>query len=334
MAIKQSGHEIVVITGSGRSGTTWIQDVLAESNRRRAIFEPMKCVTRCVPAYENACLRPESAAPELERFLDTVFSGKFRSIWTDYRVVPGRLLPSPANVHSVLTLKSLIRRWQRLFKHRRKFSPNLANPLLLVKFIRANLMIEWLLARYPIKLAHILRHPGAVIESQLRLGGESWDPYQRLSYYRDSQEFMALLGDRYGAVLNRQLNPAQANTLIWCIENQYPVERAEQVGYPVFFYEDLADKGQPQQWQRICASLGLPVLPDSGILGKPSQQASKAYLKESRQGEAPQQPGWMKRLQAQEIEDIQKLLDELNFGLYEMDRPQPIRPAENLAGAL
>lgn len=311
-----------VITGSGRSGTTWILDALAAANNMRTVFEPMKTVTRRVPSYENAYLPRGHSADDLEAFLHQVFAGHFHSIWTDYRVLPERLSPFPPNVHSWGSFKGLIRRFETLIRNRQFYSKQFGNPFILVKFIRANLMIEWLQEKFNAKVIFVMRHPGAVIESQLRLGGDSWDPYKRLAYYQNSPLFMRDLGERYGTFLEKSLTPAQANTLIWCIENQYPLERASPAGYAVFTYEQLMAQPQ-QQWARVCDALQLSATPDDAVLNRPSQQASDAWKTQSTASSSESR--WMKRLEKNESAQIQDLLDELGVDAYRMDNPQPLK---------
>ena len=178
-----------IILGSGRSGTTWLQDVLAEANNLRPVFEPLKAVTSRVPDYEYAYLQEDANPEDLTVFLDNVFSGDFRSIWSDYRIWPSKVAPSWSHFSSIANLMRYRRDLVRFKDNYLKYHPMVKKEALLVKFIRANLMIGWLRQRFDLDMILVLRHPGAVVESQLRLGGESWDPLTRLNYYKHDKVF-------------------------------------------------------------------------------------------------------------------------------------------------
>jgi hypothetical protein len=313
-------NEARVIAGSGRSGTTWVLDVLGKSNAMRTIFEPLKTVTRRVPDYEYAYLPDDARVDDLKSFLTGVFAGDFKSIWSDYRIIPSRLRPGLdifASRHGLWNYAHWIK---TLLRHRRRYRPQLANPRILVKFIRANLMIEWLQRNFDARVAFVVRHPGAVVESQLRLGGESWDPHLRLARYRKDSRFVQRFSSRYGELLSRKLSAAQANTLIWCIENQYPVERQVTGNYGVFYYEHLA-RGDVGQWNRMVGCLGLERIPDESLLVEPSQQASGTFGRNSPR--APGTPGWMKRLSECERAEIQSVLESVGVEFYAIDDPNP-----------
>ena len=81
-----------LIAGSGRSGTTWILDVLTQVNGMRPIFEPLH--PTAVPAaasFANQYIDPDRKMLELKQFLDGVFNGELHSLWTDYRIRPPML---------------------------------------------------------------------------------------------------------------------------------------------------------------------------------------------------------------------------------------------------
>ena len=98
-----------VVAGFGRSGTTWIQDVLAASNELRAVFEPLHPdLIRGANQFAHAYRKSDDRDDDLQVFLDTYFSGDFHSLWADYRVRLDRLGPR-AGDRSVLTRMSLSR---------------------------------------------------------------------------------------------------------------------------------------------------------------------------------------------------------------------------------
>ena len=67
----------LVIAGSGRSGTTWVLDVIAKANNLRPVFEPL-CQRGVVEAraFGRRYVRENAYEPELERFMAKVFMVK------------------------------------------------------------------------------------------------------------------------------------------------------------------------------------------------------------------------------------------------------------------
>ena len=87
-------NPLKIIAGSGRSGTTWILDCLAESNKLDTIFEPFH--PKCFPSarkFANHYIREEDSAPELQMLIEKIFSGELKNIWTKYRIRPDRFHP-------------------------------------------------------------------------------------------------------------------------------------------------------------------------------------------------------------------------------------------------
>lgn len=72
----------VIIAGSGRSGTTWVLDSLADVNRMRTVFEPLNpagAPAAAPMAYQY--IEAAADAPELMAFMERVFSGNMRCLY-------------------------------------------------------------------------------------------------------------------------------------------------------------------------------------------------------------------------------------------------------------
>ncbi len=138
--------DAALLVSGGRAGSTWIADILASCNGVQQIFEPlhpsaMEEVRRLTnwdesrhPHIRSIYLRPGECYPDWEGFLDRVLTGRVRNYWTD--AVRTSFLP---------------RRY-------------------LVKLIRANLMVGFLVDRFAPRVAFVVRHPCAVVSSRLVTG--------------------------------------------------------------------------------------------------------------------------------------------------------------------
>lgn len=315
-----------LIAGSGRSGTTWILDVLAQTNAMRPIFEPLHPEVAAVAGcFAHRYIAPDDEAPGLREFLDGVFSGEMRSAWTDYRIRPCLLVPYLSMVLSPGKISGLMTQWRNAAVRYVRFRKMLKYSPVLVKIIRGNLMLGWLRRHYAARIVFVARHPGAVVESKMRIGGRGrpWDVEPILDLFRQ-EEIPGALGDRYRPLLAARLEPAEAQTLIWCIENQLPLKQAVVEGYPVIFYENLLSDSE-RQWQRIVDALGMEHNPSGEeILAKPSQQSALIRLKKA----GTEKQSWMDRLSPHHKKDIQRILDETGVTQYSMREPMPLVTAE------
>jgi hypothetical protein len=181
-------------------------------------------------------------------------------------------------------------------------------------------MLDWLHRNFNPRILFLMRHPGAVVESRLRLAGKVWDPYQVLDRYRRGLPAWGEYATRYKGVLSRDLSPAQALTTIWCIENQLPFEQAHQNGYVVVCYETLLGNPGPE-WKRITQELGLTNVPGLDMVEKPSQQSSSQW-KGQTYGETSYNR-WIERISKRALCEMEEILKELDVAVYEAHSTHP-----------
>jgi hypothetical protein len=127
----------IVVSGTARSGTTWVSRTLSSIPHSSILFEPFHL--EHVPAANRAGLswrtylrEGESCSTE-RRFVEAVLTGRVLNTWTTREVDRVRRT----------------RTW-------------------IVKFIRANRMVTWMTSEFPISRVMLLvRHPCAVVASQI-----------------------------------------------------------------------------------------------------------------------------------------------------------------------
>lgn len=312
--------ECRIIAGSGRSGTTWVLDSIASANNLRPIFEPLHPAVSAVgDRYAHLTLRAGEDHPDLEKFLKTACLADTRSLWTTYRARKDRLFPHWSEFVHIHSVKRLYRRWERLLRRRRALAAAARRPEPMIKCIRANLMLGWLGSIFDCRIVLIVRHPGAVIESKLRLGAV-WDPDPVTRRYRADRQLRDLTQGRYEMLLNTRLSTVQALALNWVIENQWPIANAAADGVSVFYYEDLLAH-PADNWGKLCGALGLATAPTTAQLVRPSQQSSAASR--SVRTTAALEPRWQRALSREQRKEIQDILDAVEFRTYHMDRAVP-----------
>ncbi len=313
-----------LIAGSGRSGTTWVLDAVAEANNLRPIFEPLHPETsKIAHEFGYAYLTRISQCPELKTFLTAVANNAFRSIWTSYRSRPVRLRMTRRHFRSATEMRGLLKTWKLLTYRYWTYRARERRDTVLVKCIRANLMLDWINANFDAQIVLLMRHPCATVESQLRFP-DYWDPYQLLERYRTDAGLMkGPLGERI-RVLDTELSRSRALAAIWCIENLVPILQASANRYQIVFYEELLERPEVE-WRRITQGLGVPAVPDADLLKQPSQQAAVRLQNQNTAGEAYSESyaSWRKRLTAEEIEQISTVLNHFGIRFYTISETRP-----------
>lgn len=211
-------EDAVFVAGSGRSGTTWLADAINYRREYRLVFEPFHPgKVREVSGFGwRQYLRPEDRREEYLEPARRVLSGAVRDGWVD--------------------------RFHRTFVARRR----------IVKDVRANLMLGWLCENFPeMPMVLILRHPCAVVESQMALGWR--DILDETLEQRD------LVKDHLEPLLDEALavrDPFDRRVFLWCVENYVPLRQLAPNRIHVVFYENLLTDPATEQ-RRLFGRLGL-----------------------------------------------------------------------------
>jgi hypothetical protein len=305
----------LIISGSGRSGTTWVLDAIAESNGLRTIFEPLKPgVVPEARGFANRYIRDDEHRPDLKSFMDNIFSGDFKSLWANYRIRPDRL-SIKGNNPGVLVFN-----YKLLVNHYFKYRKTNRQKGLIVKFIRANLMLGWIFRVYQPKIILLLRHPGAVAASKMQLGGSNWSHESILKFYMEDEKLFSDYLYNFKDIIIKRLSPVAAHTIIWCIENMIPFQRMREKNFCLVFYEDLI-LNRHREWRRIIDFLGLNRVPDREMLIRPSQQVSTEMRNKTFD---EQQIGrWMKSFDQSQLIELDEMLKIFDVPFYSAFDPLP-----------
>jgi hypothetical protein len=193
----------IVVAGTGRSGTTWLAEILAADLRARVLFEPFHAERvedlRGYPRFLYR--RPEQDDPRLEAFARRVLSGRIRDPWVDSQV-------------------------DVLFPHRR-----------VVKEIRACLFLRWLADRFPqVPVLLVIRHPCAVVASRLRL---RWDTDRDLQPFLEQDFLVADHLREHLDTIRSASTDVEKHAVVWCVHHLVPLRQFRDGGLRVIFYEEL-----------------------------------------------------------------------------------------------
>jgi hypothetical protein len=199
--------DLLIVAGMGRSGTTWVSDIINYDNRYRVVFEPFS-PTRVPEAQAFdflPYLRPDCDDATLTTQARRILAGQVHNNWVN-------------------------RDNRGLFYRAR-----------IVKEIRGNLMLGWLrrLAHHP-PLVLVVRHPLQVAASWVRLGWVS-EPDQRLIDLLAAKP--TLLQD-FPVIRDvwQQIDPADFIECIvfqWCVCHLVPANQLKRDEGYVLYYENL-----------------------------------------------------------------------------------------------
>ncbi len=207
----------VFLAGSGRSGTTWLSQIINHRRRYRYVFEPFN--PREVVAFRRfrtkQYLRPDDQREEFLEPARLALTGRLRDPWADR--FNGRILA------------------------RRR----------LIKDIRANLLLGWMRANFPgMPIILLLRHPCAVVTSRLDLGWKD-----NLSETMEQQELVEDFLLPMEAEIRAASDDFERHLFLWCIDNYVPLKQLGVEEVHLTFYENLLARPE-QELQSLFASLG------------------------------------------------------------------------------
>lgn len=195
-----------LITGSGRSGTTWLQELIAASGGLRPVFEPFHAQKspgfRDLP-FDMYVAPGDDSHEELSRRVSAVLRGKYRSRWSD-------------------RMNKLSR--PRIYRGR------------VVKEIRITPLTAWIVDRNPgVHAVHLIRNPYDVAASA---GAVGWNSQRFDHLFSQIEDFADVLSN-YQIPKVEGCTAAQRFMLGWTIENSLAFEMLPSRSVKLAVYGEL-----------------------------------------------------------------------------------------------
>ena len=194
----------ILLAGSGRSGTTWVENLINYDNSKRIIFEPFDTTKNRLISHwpPKLFLDVDENRPEYVEPLTRILSGQLRSMWTD------------------------------------QFNKKVWSSSRLIKAIRANSLLPWIHSLYPdLPIVFLMRHPCAVTHSRIKMGWGT-DNSQFLKQEKLAQGILKPFTD----ILLGNHDNFENHILHWCVENYIPLKLMSKSSMHVIFYEDLVQQ--------------------------------------------------------------------------------------------
>lgn len=218
-----ASNSVVFVFGTGRSGTTWLAEQLADATHGRIVFEPLHPSANSGRSWVGArkYLRMDETADEWREVFDPLVNGTVRHPWID------------------------------------RYNARFSYPFRVIKLIRGNLMLGWVARNYPqARIALVVRDPSEVALSQLK--GKWPIEIERFTSQEKLMEDYPVFGSDLFANASNQF---RLNILHWAIENKVAMDqlnaaRAQGAACEIFSYNKL--QGAPDMFRGFLDFCGAP----------------------------------------------------------------------------
>jgi len=236
----EQNHDVtntVLLVGTGRSGTTWVSNVINYNNEYRYIFEPFHWYNAKVYGNQpvRMYLRETEECHQFHEVVGKILTGRAHSRWMD------------------------------------QLNRNVLPRKRLIKDVRCHLFSRWVYRNFPgVSIVLLLRHPFAVALSKVARG---WDSEIETVAGQDKlrEDFEVLRNIDFSAYES----PFEQHVLLWCIENYVFLQEFSPQELLVVFYENLILRPE-EELQKIGRFLHCDydaAIFDS--LGRPSTEAHR-----------------------------------------------------------
>lgn len=218
-------RKTVFLAGSGRSGTTWLQEIINYANDFRILFEPFRPdKVELVRHWKNIqYIRPKEKSEKYFSPMKDILSGRIKNVWVDtYN--------------------------KRLFSNKR-----------IIKAIHANLLLYWVKQHFPeVPIILILRHPCAVANSKLNIVEKHFRfKTNPLEEFISQDQLMDDFLHPYESELRQSHSVFETFIYMWCIEYLIPLTLFNDGDVFVTFYESLCVNPQ-EEIENIFSYINLP----------------------------------------------------------------------------
>lgn len=233
----------IIITGSARSGTSWLSEIIARQFRYRMLFEPEhEFNTPNGILVADQWLKSEMDSPEAYRYLKNVFANRIDNDW----------------IAQISNRKYKMHLWPFIPK---KY---------IIKFVRANLSAKYMNETFQIPLLHIIRNPYEVLASQQRV---KFPWLYNLNHFKNQPDLVALVRQKFNFDIGKTDSCTHLEILAirWCLENIVPLQVIEpyQHKHRIVRHEEL--RNDINVFLDICEEFNL----------KPMDAIEKEYVRPS-----------------------------------------------------
>ena len=281
-------HDAICVSGIARGGTTWLAEMLASDQRHLLVFEP---------------LQPYSGREPFAHGFNWLNYHRRGDDWSRQQ----SFLKETLRGH--MLNRRTLRPWRSIF------SPH-KYARLVVKFVHANMLLPSLYDSFGIKCAMLIRHPCAVVASQLRWGAK----VNKRTFFVPPGLFDDF--PHLETVFNRIEGKEDVLAFEWAIQQLPALAYAKPYPWLIVFYE-LIYRDRASQLARLCDFFEIdPATIPIAQSYRPSRVTmadSSTYLGRNQLG------SWKQRLDKTTITRILDVVQACGIDLYS-DSELPVRP--------
>ncbi len=214
--------KLVIVLGFGRSGTTWISDMISKMYGKLILFEPFHpSVTELSQGIAYSTVDKGTRSVLIDQLLTRVMGKRHKKLWLLRNHLPARL----EQISDTFVEKL----WDEC-------------DILGFKEIRANFMIEWLATSFLAKIVFIIRHPCAVAAS-IKNRDNFWEFGWPGTYHLFLER--TIFNEKYNhhpIAERRELikgldTDIEKYAAMWAITHAIVLPKLKQQRIPLFFYE-------------------------------------------------------------------------------------------------
>lgn len=275
-----------------RGGSTWVTEMVKDITQSAIIWEPLSLVR--YPVFKTLgfawrqFIAEHESRTEVKDAFEQLFRGQHLNYWT----------ASKTNVAELQSAQQL-----------------------LIKFCRGNQLLPWLTTNFQFKFkpVYVVRHPFAVVASQLKQGAWNFEfqpatsgPYSSLS--EAEKQFVMALETK-----------EEMLTATWCLCNRVPLSHAKNNEHWITInYEELV-LNPKETLARVLDEWGITYDLDSIDFGRQSATTvSGSPISGNKQIEY-----WKTKLSADQISRMTAVLDYFQINAYSADPYPVINYSEN-----
>ena len=272
------------LAGDGRSGTTWLSEIINCDNRYRYMFEPFH------PSFVSAVkhfrffqyLRPDNLDEAYLRPARRIVSGAYRAKRVD-----------SLNKRRIATRR-------------------------LIKDIFANLFLKWLHVQFPgMPLVLVVRHPCAVAASKMKLKEWIWNVNPR--EFLDQPELMADYFEPYRDLIEETTDDFDKQILHWCLTHYVPFKQFRHGELHVVAYEHLCERRE-EEIRRLFRFLGRDYAP--AALEASSKPSATITQDSAVVRKTDLVSGWQEQISPAQRQRACEIMERFDLKIYS-DRPMP-----------
>ena len=287
-----SSSRIVSVFSEPRGGSTWVSDIFCQLPESILIMEPL-FLYPLYPEIKDVGFHFHQWIPEDAEWPEA--SEYFRKL---YNMEIG----SRKSVRLYFfnkTLKHVSRARYYVYKD-----------------CASTMLVPWLTARFDVNPVYVIRHPCAVVASQLKY--KHWDYIQKdlLAHFPPPDFRYKEIFFQYQDIIDKMTKPEERMAAEWCLHNSVTIQHPlNNIRWVTVAYEKLY-KEPEEEITRIFGRLGLAI-PDRVLaeIRKPSGTTLNGSVADIRSGQ--QLESWRKVLSAEQVRNIMNIVKEFGMDFYD-----------------